>query len=485
MRRWRLHCLKTYPPLRQSHPNPTSGEPFADAYTGWIPESDPHPLTTPDISPLAFTLRAFDEEPGAAASAATAAALAAVDRQLTMLRAGSMMSGSASSFYGGFGGGVGFGGGGALGGGGGSSRYAPSEGLMMLAAAVSGRLPPPRAGAHALFAAWAASRRASEFFDGHTCRRLCFTRSWSLRLAAAEQMSVPLVGAAHLVGGCLPDSSSHPFLRAVALMPAAAGGGGGGGGGGGVAGAGQRRRGSWRPDPSEELQDKDEGDKQEEEEEDMDIGVTGSDMSPGGRVTEAHVTVTILPTSSARRRNITRNTSRNTSRSGSTRRNAACSDGAPLPEPQPMFATGACYSLADAEEFLDDPGMLGLAELLEAAVTKACKAAGGSGKKDAAGSNGDARISGSGKGGGQEGKRSASGKAEGGEAGGGAGGEAEARGLPVSESSFRSLRRHGDAPLWGIMHSSDYAKRAKAAFNTLWDEAARRGVERLGLKGQA
>ncbi|GFR44539.1 hypothetical protein Agub_g5810, partial [Astrephomene gubernaculifera] len=59
------------------------GEPFADAYTGWIPESDPHPLTTPDISPLAFTLRAFDEEPGAAASAATAAALAAVDRQLT------------------------------------------------------------------------------------------------------------------------------------------------------------------------------------------------------------------------------------------------------------------------------------------------------------------------------------------------------------------------------------------------------------------
>ncbi|EFJ49929.1 hypothetical protein VOLCADRAFT_89428 [Volvox carteri f. nagariensis] len=206
------------------------GEPYDSRDTAWLRPWELHPLAGP-CSPLAFALRrAFDDVPSAAV-----AADAATDT-------GASAEGPSDLTSNGSGGPMDISGGGGLlhlsrrtsGGASGRSgvmRYSPAAAGCSARSSVPvrNRSAPqlhlqlqqqqqhPRAGAHALFAAWLVSTSAGNFFDRQTCGGLCFRNSWSIKIGTVERMVTPLVLLPYMRG--LPDSSDHPFLEALSLRP--------------------------------------------------------------------------------------------------------------------------------------------------------------------------------------------------------------------------------------------------------------------------
>ncbi|GIL57906.1 hypothetical protein Vafri_13117 [Volvox africanus] len=180
----------------------TYGESYDSPDTAWVRPSEPHPLAG-TASPLSFALfRAFDDVPSAVTSGANVddtgpdgdAPLSCSGRPLGLVhpsRRGSGRSGRSGALR-----------------------------IPNTPQAASNRLgtprwrPHPRAGGHALYAAWLASTSASGFFDRQTCRGLCFRSSWSIKVGAVEKMVTPLVLLPYMRG--VPDNSDHPFLKAVA-----------------------------------------------------------------------------------------------------------------------------------------------------------------------------------------------------------------------------------------------------------------------------
>ncbi|PNW76751.1 hypothetical protein CHLRE_11g469800v5 [Chlamydomonas reinhardtii] len=136
------------------------GEPYADPYTAWIGPEVPYPLAAPG-SPVAAWLSALDENPKHGEQAAAIARAAAK-----------------------------------LG-----------EGQPWASAVV------PRAGAHALYLAWLASRRAEHYYVDATCNRCCFTSSASVHAKALSTGVAAVVSCAYFLD--LPATPKHPYLKAV------------------------------------------------------------------------------------------------------------------------------------------------------------------------------------------------------------------------------------------------------------------------------
>ncbi|KXZ51533.1 hypothetical protein GPECTOR_12g496 [Gonium pectorale] len=244
-------------------------EPYSGPDTAWLPDMEHFPLLSP-TNPLAFAAgRAFREFP--------------LPDSETALRAAEM-------------------------------HLALCGGSVARLFPVGGR-EPPRSGAHALYAAWLTAEACGRFFDDYTCRRCCFTRSWSIRVATVERAAMVLVAIAHL--RYLVDSSSHPFLLAITL-----------------------RKGLWKPELFEEQQQQQR--REEEHQQRLQERPSGGMRSMSGMA--AH------PAAAGR-------SSRSLGRSES--------------QLSGMFA-GSGFRTADPEAFVDHPSMAGLTALLEScAASKA------------------------------------------------------------------------------------------------------------------
>ncbi|KAG2432247.1 hypothetical protein HXX76_009165 [Chlamydomonas incerta] len=138
------------------------GEPYADPDTAWIGPEVPYPLAAPG-SPVAAFLSSLDDNPKASEQAPAIARAAAK-----------------------------------LG-----------EGQPWVSAAV------PRAGAHALYVAWLASRHAEHYYDGATCGRCCMTSNASVHAKALSTGVAAVVSCAYFLD--LPATSKHPYLKAIHL----------------------------------------------------------------------------------------------------------------------------------------------------------------------------------------------------------------------------------------------------------------------------
>ncbi|KAG2496008.1 hypothetical protein HYH03_005930 [Edaphochlamys debaryana] len=259
------------------------GEAFSGPDTAWLDPAVQHPLVARG-TPVLFALRAFEDSPHQAEQ--NAAVRAAEHNALTC---------------------------------GSSVRQ------LFPASRVDA---PTRAGAHALFTAWRASTAASAFYDRETCRRHCFTTSWSIRVATIEKTLIPLVGVAHFDG--LPASHTHPFLLSITQrkglwgLPSLGKGGGGGSGGGGRGSGG--------------------GGKAEAQAED--------DASPSGE-DRASAADPLDP--------------------------VACPE---MQSSRRLMFGGTPYTPGDPEAYLDDPALAGLTPLLEAAAAAVRSSTSGSGLPD-------------------------------------------------------------------------------------------------------
>lgn len=418
----------------------TAGEPYDSPDTAWLRPSDVFPLAGPH-SPLTFALLcAFDDIP----SAATAALEETADSPAGGGNGGGGGGGGEFDSPGGPGSPRGF----SLhasrrGSGGGRSwvfrQQLPSMNQLPVSGSYSSmphrrRGIHPRAGGHALFAAWIASTSAGKFFDRQTCRGLCFRSSWSVRVAAVERMVTQLVLLPYMRG--LPDSSAHPFLTAVV-----------------------QRQGVWQPPLQEE-----------EEEASLSSEVTGDleDVSGGG--SGGKVTQPSFPggtphteASSKKVREERTNVAKKRSSDGE---NAA----------RQMYLSGG-FDLGVAEMFMDDPALAGLTALMEEMATS-------SGSGGAVPWGGPLTpqqedeevevVPGDGNGSGSRTPVSRS-RGEQDDVDGGKSGAASGRKVG---KCFGGGEPYGStAALWDILRRPEYEKRAWAFFRHLWMELGRKGLE--------
>ncbi|KXZ45949.1 hypothetical protein GPECTOR_49g533 [Gonium pectorale] len=165
---WRPHYLGMGPEeMAQAYGNTAKlygeayGEPYHDSYTIWLPSDVTYPLAAPD-SPLGSFLWVFDINP---------------------------------------------------------QRRFQEPAMAAAAAAVGLAQPPPqapvaRSGAHGLFAAWLAARRADQFFRRLAC---CCLRNASSRAFTLTIMhvSAALVSIAHFLEA--PAEDGHPYLTGIQL----------------------------------------------------------------------------------------------------------------------------------------------------------------------------------------------------------------------------------------------------------------------------
>ncbi|KAG2432248.1 hypothetical protein HXX76_009166 [Chlamydomonas incerta] len=139
------------------------GEPYADPDTAWIGPEVPYPLAAPG-SPVAAFLSSLDDNPKASEQAPAIARAAAT-----------------------------------LG-----------EGQPWVSAAV------PRAGAHALYVACLASRRAEHYYEDATCGRCCMTSNAAVHAKALSTGVAAVVSCAYFLD--LPATSKHPYLKAIRVF---------------------------------------------------------------------------------------------------------------------------------------------------------------------------------------------------------------------------------------------------------------------------
>ncbi|KAG2432246.1 hypothetical protein HXX76_009164 [Chlamydomonas incerta] len=138
------------------------GEPYDDADTAWIGPEVPYPLAAP-YSPIAPLLRALDDNP----------------------------------------------------------QQAEQQGAMEAAAKQLGvRFPAPhaqvqRSGAHALYVAWLAGRRADECFNSSTCGGRCMASSSRTHSHTISHAVAAVVSCAFFLD--LPVSLQHPYIRSIKL----------------------------------------------------------------------------------------------------------------------------------------------------------------------------------------------------------------------------------------------------------------------------
>ncbi|KAG2432250.1 hypothetical protein HXX76_009168 [Chlamydomonas incerta] len=137
------------------------GEPYADADTAWLGHQMPYPLAAPH-SPVAPFLVCLDANPQQASQqAAVARAYAAVR-------------------------------------------------LMAPPMHPAGTSAVPRAGAHALFLAWLAARRAAQYCEGGAC---CCASTGAVHKKAVSTAVAAVVSCAYFLD--LPATSKHPYLKAI------------------------------------------------------------------------------------------------------------------------------------------------------------------------------------------------------------------------------------------------------------------------------
>ncbi|KAG2446972.1 hypothetical protein HYH02_008126 [Chlamydomonas schloesseri] len=138
------------------------GVPYADPDTAWVGPEVPYPLAAP-ASPVAAFLGALDDNPKASEQAPAIARAAAK-----------------------------------LG-----------EGQPWVTAVV------PRAGAHSLYLAWLASRRAEHYYEDATCGRCCWTSSAAVHAKALSTGVAAAVSCAYFLD--LPVTAKHPYLKAITV----------------------------------------------------------------------------------------------------------------------------------------------------------------------------------------------------------------------------------------------------------------------------
>ncbi|GLC51859.1 hypothetical protein PLESTB_000556200 [Pleodorina starrii] len=139
------------------------GEPYDDPDTAWLSDAVPYPLATA-ANPLAYTLRLFDDNP-----------------QLNQQQAAIASTCAAAGIP------------------------VPQPGAPVL-----------RSGAHALYSAWLAARRAEQAYDDLTCNRCCWTSSDRVYANTLKDVTASLVSIAYFLE--LPDIDTHPYLLGISLQ---------------------------------------------------------------------------------------------------------------------------------------------------------------------------------------------------------------------------------------------------------------------------
>ncbi|KAG2446971.1 hypothetical protein HYH02_008125 [Chlamydomonas schloesseri] len=214
------------------------GEPYADPDTAWIGPEVPYPLAAP-ASPVAAFLGALDDNPKAreqapAITRATAKLGGTCKAWVTAVVSGAWRFSTQR-------GGEGRGGSsGAAEGHAGSSEAASAvvaaagrrgpwgqqldgEGRggsswaarATVAAAERPRAMVPRAGAHSLYLAWLASRRAEHYYEDAPCGRCFWTSSAAVHAKALSTGVAAVVSCAYFLD--LPATSKHPYLKAITV----------------------------------------------------------------------------------------------------------------------------------------------------------------------------------------------------------------------------------------------------------------------------